>query len=614
MNNTLSGLNQPLLTGSDVRPAAPAEGLRHYKPDAIEEYYRARWWDQIRRLFQIFGPILFFFLGLGLDRLTGQLARNEQKRAFQLLRIFTRLGPFYIKIGQALSTRPDLVPPVYLEILTQLQDNVPPFSNTQAYALITQELGRPPAEVYQTLSAEPIASASLGQVYRGTLMTGEDVAVKVQRPELLPVVTLDLYLLRTLLAWAKGTFPKIFKSDVVAILDEFGTKLFEEMDYIQEGQNAERFARLLKAIPEVYVPTIHWAYTRHRVLTMEWIDGIKLTKVEEVKAQGLDANKIIEVGVQASLRQLMEYGFFHADPHPGNLMAMRDGRLAYLDFGMMSEVTPEQRYGLLEAVVHLVNRDFPALSRDYVNLGFLETGADLSLITPALEMVFGSALGSSVSDLNFKSITDKLSGVMYELPFRVPAYYALIIRSLVTLEGIAISINPDFKVLELAYPYVANRFLTDDSPRLRQSLYEMLFKDNRFRWNRLENLLKNARGAREYTWERTLDQVLDFLFSDRGQVIRERMLEELFTPDDKGITGYERLTSLLERSERSSLAQTVQRVLPVFSRVLARREGRQLTQQLMSRWLEQQAARLLRQLLTGPDPEPVALRKASVKA
>jgi len=577
-----------------------AGAQRYYKPDAIEEYYRDRWGDQVRRVFQVLGPILFFILQLGLDRMTGQLSQNQPQRARQLLQIMNGLGPFYIKIGQALSTRPDLVPPAYLEQLTQLQDNVPPFPNEEAFALITEELGQTPAEVYQTISAQPIASASLGQVYRGTLKTGEEVAIKVQRPELLPVVTLDLFLLRRSLAWAKGNFPKIFKSDVVAILDEFGTKLFEEMDYIQEGRNAERFAQLLKALPEIHVPRIYWDFTQRRVLTMEWIDGIKLTKVEAVREAGLDANQIIGVGVQSSLRQLMEYGFFHADPHPGNLMAMRDGRLAYLDFGMMSEVTPEQRYGLLEAVVHLVNRDFDALSRDYVKLGFLEPDTDLSLITPALQLVFGSALGASVADLNFKSITDKLSGVMYDLPFRVPAYYALIIRSLVTLEGIAINVNRDFKVLEVAYPYVANRFLTDESPELRRSLQELLFQDNRFRWNRLENLLKNAKGAREYTWERTLDQVLEFLFSERGETIRERMLEELFTPDDKGITGYERLSSLLNQSGSTpSLTTTLQRALPIATRVLARPEGRQLTQQLANRWFEQQAARLLRRVLAG---------------
>ncbi len=584
---------------SEPKEAPEMERLRAYKPEAIEEFYYGNWLEPTRRTLQIILPILSFAWSLWFDRLSGQGQKNERKRALQLLRLLTDLGPFYIKIGQALSTRPDLVPPIFLECLTELQDRVAPFPNDQAYAFITEELGAPPDEIYRSISPRPIASASLGQVYKGELKTGEAVAIKVQRPNLLAIISLDLLLLRRLLAWAKQSFPQIFKSDVVAILDEFGTKLFEEIDYVHEGKNAEYFAQLLSAIPEIYVPKIYWNYTRRHVLTMEWIDGVKLTNVEDVKAAGLDANKIVEVGVQASLRQLMEYGFFHADPHPGNLMAMRDGRLAYLDFGMMSEVTPEQRYGLLEAVVHLVNRDFPALSTDYVNLGFLEPDTDLSIITPALEMVFDSALGSSVSDLNFKSITDKLSAVMYDLPFRVPAYYALIIRSLVTLEGIAISVNPDFKVLELAYPYVANRFLTDDSPRLRESLQELLFKDNRFRWNRLENLLKNSQSAREYNWERTLDQVLDFLASEGGQTIRERMVAELFTPDDKGETGYERLVSLLDNGPKTSAVTTLQRALPLISRVLTHREGRQLGQQLALRWVEQQTARLLRQVLTG---------------
>ncbi len=596
MNNTMPLADQPLLPGG-TEPLA-LEDLRKYQPEVLAAHYQGRWLEQGRRLWTILFPMLAFMGSLGLDRLSGKLQQNEHRRARQLLNLLTKLGPFYIKTGQALSTRPDLVPPVYLETLTELQDNVPAFPNAQAFALIAQELGRTPEEIYADFNPEPVAAASLGQVYKGKLKTGETVAIKVQRPGLIPLVSLDLYMLRRILAWAKQRFPKFFKSNIVAILDEFGTKLFEEMDYMQEGRNAERFAGLLKALPEIYVPSIYWEYTRRRVLTMEWIDGIKLTRLEQVTAEGLDANKIIEVGVQASLRQLMEYGFFHADPHPGNLMAMRDGRLAYLDFGMMSEVTPEQRYGLLEAVVHLVNRDFTSLSQDYVNLGFLEPNTDLSIISPALEAVFGTALGASVADLNFKAVTDKLSQVMYELPFQVPAYYALIIRSLVTLEGIAISVNRDFKVLEVAYPYVANRFLTDPSPRLQDSLKELLFQDNRLRWNRLENLLKNSQGAREYNWERTLDQIMEFLFSERGSTIRDRMLDELFTPDDRGQTGYERLMRLLNTDQQTSLSASFKRVLPIISRLTTRKEGRQLGQMLVNRWLEQQTARLLRRFLT----------------
>jgi hypothetical protein len=194
---------------------------------------------------------------------------------------------------------------------------------------------------------------------------------------------------------------------------------------------------------------------------------------------------------------------------------------------MMSEVKPYQRYGLIEAVVHMVNRDFEGLANDYVHLEFFTPDTDLTPIIPALGEVFSNALGASVAELNFKSITDEFSALMYEYPFRVPAYYALIIRSLVTLEGIAINVDPEFKVLSKAYPYIARRLLTDPSPQLRSSLQDLLFKDGNFRWNRLENLLRNAKDSDEYDLDRVLDQTLEFLFSERGEFLRDRIVSEL---------------------------------------------------------------------------------------
>ncbi|MEO1800962.1 MAG: AarF/UbiB family protein, partial [Cyanobacteria bacterium J06629_2] len=266
--------------------------------------------------------------------------------------------------------------------------------------------------------------------------------------------------------------------------------------------------------------------------TMEWIDGTKLTDIDAVQRKGIDATHLIEIGVECSLRQLLEHGFFHADPHPGNLLAMDNGKLAYLDFGMMSRIKPYQRYGLIEAVVHLVNRDFESLSEDYVKLDFLTPDTDLRPIIPALANVFGNALGASVAELNFKSITDQMSAMMYEFPFTVPAYYALIIRSMVTLEGIAIGVDPEFKVLSKAYPYIAKRLLTDPAPELRASLKDLLFKEEGFRWHRLENLLNNATDSRDYDFDGVVDQALDYLYSDRGTFIRDRIAQELVNAID----------------------------------------------------------------------------------
>ncbi|MTF38126.1 ABC1 kinase family protein [Cyanobacterium aponinum] len=497
-----------------------------YHPDMIIEYYRQRPLQVFGRLLNILFPFLSFLLDGWWDGFWGNTKKNELKRAVKLRKILTKLGPAYIKIGQALSTRPDLVPPKYLDELTRLQDQLPPFPNEIAYQFIEEELGAKPQEVYAEISEHPIAAASLGQVYRGKLHSGEEVAIKVQRPDLVRRITLDIYIMRSIASWIKENVKKI-RSDLVAITDELAARIFEEMNYLQEGENAARFKELYGHIPEIYVPKIYWEYTGRRVLTMEWINGTKLTKIKEIEAQGINATGLVEIGVQCSLQQLLEHGFFHADPHPGNLLAMEDGKLAYLDFGMMSTILPYQRYGLIDAVVHLVNRDFEALAQDYVKLDFLTPDTDLTPIIPALANVFNNALGASVAELNFKRITDEMSAMMYEFPFRVPAYYALIIRSMVTLEGIAINIDPNFKVLSKAYPYVAKRLLTDQSPELRKSLKDLLFKDGSFRWNRLENLLRNAKDSPDYDFDRVINQGLDFLLSERGEFIRERLADEI---------------------------------------------------------------------------------------
>jgi predicted unusual protein kinase regulating ubiquinone biosynthesis (AarF/ABC1/UbiB family) len=649
----------PTLT-PDAQPAliietnpAPQEHLKsvhavdepdapRYDPDAIAAQYRDRPVQVLGRILSVLWTFLTFILALLWDKQTGQIQKNQPKRAQTVREILTKLGPAYIKIGQALSTRPDLVPPSYLEELTRLQDQLPPFPNEVAFQFIEEELGARPEEIYAELSANPIAAASLGQVYKGKLKSGETVAVKVQRPGLAQLITLDLYILRILAVWVTNNVKRV-RSDLVGIMDEFGARIFEEMDYAQEGRNAERFAQLYGHLPDIYIPRIYWQYTQRRVLTMEWINGTKLTNPKEIREQGLDARYMVEVGVQCSLLQLLEHGFFHADPHPGNLLATPDGKLAYLDFGMMSEVKPYQRYGLIEAVVHLVNRDFDGLAHDYVKLEFLTEDTDLTPIIPALTNVFNDALGASVAALNFKSITDQLSQVMYDFPFRVPAYYALIIRSLVTLEGIAINVDPEFKVLSKAYPYVSKRLLTDPSPQLRGSLQDLLFKDGSFRWNRLENLLKNAKDSQDYDINRVLDQTIEFLFSERGEFIREAVADEIVKGvDDLGRNAVEQVTANVRgfigwdspkpvksvtqaepsKTEPSNLDRILgivellretpgfdpAQLLPLVPRLFVKPELHQMGQKIAGGLAQRAAARLIREVLLR---EPAAISSAN---
>jgi predicted unusual protein kinase regulating ubiquinone biosynthesis (AarF/ABC1/UbiB family) len=411
-------------------------------------------------------------------------------------------------------------------------------------ACIEEDLGAPISAIYAELEREPISAASLGQVHRGVLLSGEKVAVKVQRPGLREQITLDLYIVRNIAAWL-NTNIGLIRSDLVALIDELGKRVFEEMDYCNEATNAETFAALHAHNPRIAVPRIFRDATARRVLTMEWIDGVKLTNLEAVRELGIDPDDMVTVGVNCSLQQLLEHGFFHADPHPGNLLALADGRLAYLDFGMMSEVSRESRTGLIQAVVHLVNRNFGKLSNDFVSLGFLAEDVNLEPIVPAFEQVFGQALEMGVSRMDFKAVTDDLSGVMYRFPFRVPPYYALIIRSLVTLEGIALSVDPDFMILGAAYPYFARRLMEDPDPQLRNSLKEMLFDGEIFRWQRLDNLISSAASGNQLDLEGLLDQVLDFLFSPKAGLLRNQLVEA--TVDQLDALGWQTAVRLSQR-------------------------------------------------------------------
>ncbi len=506
--------------------------LEVYDPQFITRYYRWRLPQVIGRALVILWPLLWFVLCLRWDQLWGQSDRKVPQRAEQLRKLLTDLGPTFIKVGQALSTRPDLVRKDYLEELTKLQDQLPSFPSQEAFARIEAELGRPIGEIYAQISPEPVAAASLGQVYKAQLHSGEWVAVKVQRPRLQERLSLDLYLIRWASTWLGPWLPLNLGNTLTAVVDEFGRKLFEEIDYLQEGRNCERFAEYFRGDPDVYVPRIFWAYSTRRVLTLEWIEGIKLTDVERIRAANLEVKQLVRIGVVAGLKQLLEYGFFHADPHPGNLFALADGRLAYIDFGMMDQLTEAMKECLVDALVHLVDRDYDALIDDFIHLGFLQPDVNRQELIPALETVLADVLDQEVGNFNFKTATDQFSDLMYRYPFQVPSHFALVIRSLVTQEGVALSLYPQFRIVGVAYPYVAKRLLTDESPRIRQRLLQVLLKDGKFRWNRLENLIQIARSDGGLDWVPTARMGLRYLMSEEARELRRQLVLSL-TEDDR---------------------------------------------------------------------------------
>jgi predicted unusual protein kinase regulating ubiquinone biosynthesis (AarF/ABC1/UbiB family) len=525
-----------------------------YDPRADRRWLLRRPWILVGRLSSVLwqlGTLSLVLLVQGNSRDAGVQRQLGQR----ILATLTGLGPCFIKVGQALSTRPDLVRRDWLEELTQLQDNLPPFPQEVALATIEAELGAPASRLFEEFPDYPVAAASLGQVYRARLRDGRWVAVKVQRPGLERILRRDLVLIRLLATLTAPLLPLNLGVGLGEIIDEFGRSLFEEIDYRREADNAERFAALFEHHPEVTVPRVERVLSSRRVLTTSWIHGTKLQERRTLQAQGLDPSALIRTCVIAGLRQLLEFGYFHADPHPGNLFALPGrsgalGHVAYVDFGMMDSISDADRLTLTGAVVHLINREFQALAEDFVALGFLGPDTDLEPIIPALEEVLGGALGENVGNFNFKSVTDRFSELMFDYPFRVPARFALIIRAVVSQEGLALRLDPDFKIVRVAYPYVARRLLAGDTAEMRDKLLDVLFdSQGRLRVQRLENLLAVVEEAGSSPdLLPVMGSGLKLLLGPEGGSLRQRLLLTLVQDDHIHTDDLRSLMGLLRRT------------------------------------------------------------------
>ncbi|HEY0460168.1 MAG TPA: AarF/ABC1/UbiB kinase family protein [Pyrinomonadaceae bacterium] len=420
---------------------------------------------------------------------------NQEKQAVWLKENLIELGPTFIKIGQSMGTRADLLPLPFVKALGELQDSVPPFANAIAFARIEKELGRKISEVYQEFDIEPVAAASLGQVYRGKLFTGEEVAVKVQRPNLAGIIKGDIEILRKVTKFAER-FPSLNENaDWAGMLREFDETIHEEMDYAAEGRNAERFRESFKDWTNVHVPKIYWNATTARVITMEFIHGTKVTALDELKARQVSPEKVNRLLIKTYLKQLLEDGFFHADPHPGNLLVMPDGRLAFFDFGMVGRITPQLQSKMIDAFFHVVAKDPAGIAQDLIDLDFLKPGSDPNIVRPVVEKMFQFHLNLKLKEVNFKELTYDLADVMYDYPFRLPSNFTYIMRALMTLEGIGIITDPEFNFFETAKPYAKEFMLKREGKDLRKMLTDKLLgrdKDGKIDLDRTWKLAKMA--------------------------------------------------------------------------------------------------------------------------
>lgn len=528
-----------------------------YDPGRDLRWLLLRPWQLVGRLVVVLSSLLSLALVL-VFQANNPDPKVQERLGKKIFTTLTGLGPCFIKVGQALSTRPDLVRRDWLDQLTQLQDNLPAFPHAIALETIESDLGAPVQQLFEEFPDYPVAAASLGQVYRAKPVGGNWVAVKVQRPNLEQQLRRDLVLIRLLGVMAAPLLPLNLGFGLGEIIDEFGRSLFEEIDYRKEADNAERFARMFESNAAVIVPRVDRSLSGQRVLTTTWINGTKLQQRQELEAQHLDPASLIRTGVISGLQQLLEFGYFHADPHPGNLFALPGktgalGHVAYVDFGMMDSISNSDRLTLTGAVVHLINRDFEGLAQDFVDLGFLNAKTDLTPIIPALEEVLGGALGENVGSFNFKAITDRFSELMYAYPFRVPARFALIIRAVVSQEGLAMRLDPSFRIINVAYPYVARRLLAGDTAEMREKLMEVLFdRDGRLQLERLENLLQVVENDDGGGGATDLLPVagagLKLLVGEEGKSLRQRLLLTLVRDNRLNTDDLRGLMQLLGRT------------------------------------------------------------------
>lgn len=509
-----------------------------YDESAIRDYWNARPGAARARLLEVTAAFAPLVSRVSLDLARGTLSKNAGARAGELREILTYLGPTYVKLGQALSVRPDLIGPDGMNELRLLCDAVPSFSNEVAFAMIEEELGRPVSEVYSEISADPIAAASLGQVYKGTLReNSEKVAIKVQRPDMLKKVSLDLYSLKSV----AGAFEAIEKkftanmTDYTSLLAEWARGTYKELNYVNEADNSRRFARLVQArIPDIVVPGVYDKYTSRKVLTMEWIEGRKLAECapEEIR-------DLVGKGVECFLFQLLSAGFMQADPHSGNLMRLPNGQLCVIDFGLMAEIEKSEMDAMVSAIVHLANRDWPRVVEDFIALKFLPPGVDTSEVEPVIGAILDQALeGGGAKSINFQSLSDELARVTFDFPFKIPPSFALLLRALSVLEGIALIGDPEFKLIMESMPEVTRLLMTDKSPQLKEALRQILYKDGVFSVTRLRVLIDSSQGMINdgdafvdfdtvANNSMVTPQAIDLVLGEQGGIVKDILAEEI---------------------------------------------------------------------------------------
>jgi predicted unusual protein kinase regulating ubiquinone biosynthesis (AarF/ABC1/UbiB family) len=548
---TYTVVSSALSLGQGPPPSRPYP-LGKYDPISARAYFDSRLPQVVSRAVEIALKSSGFALKIAQDYLSNNLKEKSEQRALELAELLTDLGPTFIKVGQSLSIRTDILSPAYVRGLKSLQDQVAAFPTIKAKEILEDELGVPVEEVFSEFSNEPVAAASLGQVYKAKLKSnGKDVAVKIQRPDIMTQIALDMHLLREFAPWAKNTFN--LNTDTTGTVDAWGRGFVDELDYIAEAENGEYFTTSIQSTPlsgVVFSPPIVEECTTGRVLTTEWVIGERLDR-----SSTEDVTALCSIAMNTYLTMMLETGVLHCDPHPGNLLRTPDGRLCILDWGMVTTLNPDLQSTLIEHMAHLTSADYDEIPRDLLLLGFIpENKADLiqdSGIVEVLADIYGAwTSGGGVGAINVNKVVSQLQDLTEKKGnlFQIPPYFAYIAKSFSVLEGIGLSNDEKYSIINECLPYVSKRLLTDKSDRTGGALSTFIFGpdksdiENRIiDYDRVEQLIT---GFGDYTTSATgaslgsektvsdkvndlADQILDLLASEEETPLQSIFTEQL---------------------------------------------------------------------------------------
>jgi len=462
------------------------------------------------------------YIEIGLQLISKNRRSRLEKlsRAERVRMACEELGPTYIKLGQILSTRPDLVPVDFIKELSKLQDNVPASPFGEIIKIIESELGAPPEDIFDFFDKTPLASASIGQVYRATLKDGEEVAVKVQRPGIKKIIEVDLEIMLHLATLVERHIEEMSLHQPVKVVEEFARTLEKEIDYTIEATSMERIARNFLNDLTIYVPKVFRDTTTESILTTEFVEGIKVSEIDRLEKAGLDRKLITVRGADIVLKQIIKHGFFHADPHPGNIFVLPDNVICLLDFGMTGSVDRRTRESFIDLTESVVSRNESRATQVLLKLTYWDEDPNIRLLEKDVADFMGRHLYKPLKDIKIGKLLHNLLELAFQHRLRIPPDIFLMLKAFSAVEGVGFMLDPDFDMIKNAAPLIKEIKLSRRSPqRIAGDIFRLAIELFQFLQNFPKDILSITRLIKQQKLSLNLEyKGLDKMLSTYDQI------------------------------------------------------------------------------------------------